>query len=75
MFDTSSINHSQMSSGTPNINYDSSALKKGGYRCRYALNPKNPEYKKIINELNNQKISYKIIPIENKQKHIWIKEK
>jgi hypothetical protein len=74
MFNNSKINHSQMSGGNPKINYDSSLLEKEGYKCKYALNPKNPEYKKIINELTNQNISYKTMPIKNNQEHIWIKE-
>lgn len=74
MFKDSNINYSRMSSQKLEINYDSSSLEKDGYKCRYALNPDNPEYRKVIEELIRQNISYKTIPIENNQKHIWIKE-
>ena len=59
----------------PIINYDTSSLEEEGYKYSgYALNPKNPVYQKVIEELEKQNILYKTIPVENNQNHIWIKE-
>lgn len=73
MFDNSKISRSCLAGGKPIITYDTTNLEKEGFKLRYKLNPKNPVYKQIIDECKSQIISYKIITIEDNEKHIWMK--
>ncbi len=74
MFDSSKIDSSGLANQKPATNYDTTDLERNGFKLRYALNPKNPVYNQVIDECKRQNVSYKVIPGENKQKHIWIKE-
>ena len=72
MFDN--IDRSNLHSQKPEINYDTSDLEKGGFKLKFALNPKNPIYDQVLDECKAKKLSYKIMPGENSQEHIWVKE-
>jgi hypothetical protein len=74
MFNNSKIDNSDLTNSEPMINYDASQIKKEGYKLKYAIDSKNPIYSQVINECKVQQLLYKIIPIKNNQKHIWIKE-
>lgn len=74
MFNTSKINTSDLTNLESVINYDDSLFKSEGFKLRYVLNPKNPMYSQVISECKAQNILYKLVPIENNQEHIWIKE-
>jgi len=74
MFDSSKIDHSKLASGKPTINYNTSNLEKERFKLKYALDPRNPVYNQVIDECKSKNIPYRIIPGENNQKHIWIKE-
>lgn len=75
MFNNSKIDNSGLANQKPVINYNTTDLERNGFKLRYALNLKNPVYKQVIDECKRQNVSYKIIPGENKQKHIWISDK
>jgi hypothetical protein len=67
------IDYSGLAGGKPKIDYDTSELEKGEHKIHFALDPQNPVYQQVIDECNNQNLSYKIKEGESKQKHIWIK--
>ncbi|MFA5153908.1 MAG: hypothetical protein WC554_15260 [Clostridia bacterium] len=71
MFET--IDRSNLASQKIKINYDVNDLEKDGFKLKFMLNPKNPIYDQVLNECKHKNVSYKIMPGDNNQKHIWIK--
>ncbi len=72
MFDN--IDCSNLASQKPKINYDTSDFEKDGFKLKFMLNPKNSIYNQVLDECKAKNLSYKIMPGEDSQTHIWVKE-